>query len=107
MVPLRSAGDVYVDLIVASLALESEAIDRAIAVPIGDAQVRFATAEDLILHKIVSERPRDLEDLVGIVRRRAGALDLEYLRPRIAELSQALSRPGMLQEFEQLLRPTP
>ena len=68
-------------------------------------KVRFMTAEDLILHKIVSERPRDHEDIVGIMRRQSGALDLSYLRPRILELARALSRPDMIEEFEALLRP--
>ena len=105
VVPIESATGVCVDLIVASLSLEFEAIARAVTLTIGGTPVRFATAEDLILHKIVSERSRDHEDVAGIVRRQAGALDLEYLRPRISELARALQRPDMLKEFEQLVRP--
>ena len=103
VVPLESAEGVRIDMVIARLALEHEAIARARTVRIMDIEVRFATAEDLILHKIISERSRDLEDVEGIVRRQRGALDLEYLRPRIRQLSNALQRPEMVTEFERLL----
>lgn len=55
--------------------------------------VRFATAEDLILLKIVSQRPRDRADVQGVARRQGRRLDLDYLEPRIEELARLLDRP--------------
>lgn len=106
VVPLESSEGVQIDMVIARHPVEDEAISRAIEIPVGDAKVRFATAEDLILHKIVSERSRDLEDVEGIVRRQRGRLDLDYLRPRIRALANTLERPQMLTEFERLLSPT-
>ncbi len=103
VIPMESSEGVRIDLVIAHLSLEHEAIARAIRIPVAGTSVRFATAEDLILHKIVSERARDLEDVEGIVIRQRGKLDLEYLRPRIRVLSETLRRPGILIEFERLL----
>lgn len=103
VVPMESSDGIRIDMVIARLSLEDEAIARAVEIPVGDARVRFATAEDLILHKIVSERARDLEDVEGIVRRQRGKLDLDYLRPRIRLLSETMQRPQMLTEFERLL----
>lgn len=103
VVPIVSANGVLVDLMLARVAFEHEAIARAHALPVGGRLVRFATAEDLILQKIVSERLRDREDIEGIVRRQRGKLDLEYLRPRVRVLAVALERPHLLEELERLL----
>ncbi len=104
VVPMESSVGVRVDLVIAALDYELEAISRAAVLDIQGHSVRFATAEDLILHKIVSERARDAEDIEGIVARQRGKLDLDYLRPRVASLAQALERPQMLAEFERLVR---
>jgi hypothetical protein len=93
VLPLESHAGVRIDLIFGLLPFEHEAIRRAVAVPVGDALIRFCTAEDLILHKIVSERPQDQADVRGVVRRRLEILDLTYLEPRIAELARLLDRP--------------
>lgn len=103
VVPLQSADGVRVDLVLARLPLEEEGIRRGVDVPVGEAVIRFATAEDLILHKVVSERPRGREDIEGIVRRQKGRLDREYLKPRIALVAPALQRPGLVAEIETLL----
>ncbi|MCC6651957.1 MAG: nucleotidyltransferase [Candidatus Eisenbacteria bacterium] len=103
VVPITSVNGVLVDLMIARLAFEHDAIARAHSLPVGGRLVRFATAEDLILQKIVSERLRDREDIEGIVRRQRGKLDLEYLRPRVRALAVALERPNLLEELERLL----
>jgi len=104
VVPLESADGVRIDVVLARLAFEEEAIRRGVEVSLEGNPIRFVTAEDLILYKIVSERPRDREDVEGIVRRQAGRIDLEYLRPRIITLSLGLQRPNLVTEFEQLIR---
>ena len=71
---------IRVDLIFSSTPYEAEAIARARRVNVGEALVPFATAEDLILHKLFAGRPRDIDDAVGVVRRRGTELDWKYLR---------------------------
>jgi predicted nucleotidyltransferase len=82
------------------LQYEREAIERAVEITVAGAKVRFCAPEDLILHKIISERSRDLEDARKVVRRRLKSLDLAYLEPRIHELSRTLERPEILRIWE-------
>ncbi|OFV88348.1 MAG: hypothetical protein A2V74_03920 [Acidobacteria bacterium RBG_16_70_10] len=100
VLPLSSHEGVRVDLIFGLLPFEEEAIRRAVVVPVAGVPVRFCTAEDLILHKITSERDRDLSDARGIVLRRLHELDLDYLEPRVAELSRHLERPEIRERWE-------
>lgn len=95
VLPLESEAGVRIDVIFGLLPFEEEAIGRAVLVPVAGSPVRFCTAEDLILHKIVSERPQDRSDVRGIVRRRLPSLDLGYLEPRIGELARLLDRPDI------------
>lgn len=81
------AGGVRIDLIRAGLPYEEEAIRRARLLELGGARVRVASAEDLILHKLASERARDRGDVAGVIRRKRGALERTYLDPPGPELS--------------------
>jgi hypothetical protein len=93
VLPLRGQGGVRIDMIFGMLPFEEGAIRRAVRKKIAGVEVPVCTAEDLILHKIISDRARDLEDVEGILRRRFGVLDLPYVEPRIAELAALLDRP--------------
>jgi hypothetical protein len=94
--PLESEGGVLIDLIFGFLPFEKEAIDRAVGIQVCGISVRFCTPEDLILHKIISERKRDLDDASGVIIRQLKRLDFSYLEPRIRELAEALERPEIL-----------
>jgi hypothetical protein len=67
------------DLIFSTTPYEAQAIDRAVLVDVGSRVIPFASAEDLVLHKLFAGRPRDLEDAAGVVRRKGPQLDWEYL----------------------------
>ncbi len=73
----RATG-LRVDLVFSFTPYEAEAIGRAVPVLLEGVQVRFASAEDLIIHKLVAGRPRDIEDVMGILARRP-SLDELYL----------------------------
>lgn len=92
IVPVASSAGIRIDLVLAGLAYEEAAVRRAVGVVVGGKSVRICTAEDLILHKLASERPRDREDVEGIILRQGGALDRAYLDPLVAELAIALER---------------
>ena len=100
VLPLQSARGERIDVVFGMLPFEEEAIRRAVTVRVAGADVRFCTAEDLVLHKIVSERERDLNDARAITRRRLAQLDLAYLEPRIEELSQGLERPEITARWQ-------
>jgi hypothetical protein len=68
-----------VDFIFSTTEYEAQAIGRAVTVGVGGVDVPFASAEDLLLHKLFAGRPRDLEDASGIVRRKGTELDWAYI----------------------------
>lgn len=95
---------VAADLVLASLPYESAAIRRALDIEIGGRVVKVCSPEDLILHKIVSERQRDQEDVRGVILRQAASLDRRYLEPKLKELAEALARPGIWELYQNSLK---
>jgi len=102
VLPMKSKDGVRVDLIIGRLPYEKEAIERSVEIIIKGVPVRFCTPEDLILHKIISEREKDINDIRGIAAHCIKKLDLEYLDPRIRELSSAMERPQILELWNEL-----
>ncbi len=81
-----------VDFILSFSPFEQLAISRARKVRMGDAELRFASLEDLIIHKIIAGRARDLEDVKGILLKNPAA-DLPYIRHWLAEFTAATNEP--------------
>lgn len=48
--------------------------------------VRICSPEDLIIHKIISERPRDREEVKGIIQAMGKELDRQFLDRMIRSL---------------------
>ena len=95
-----------VDIIFSQTPYEREAIGRAIAIDVGGTSVPFASAEDLVLHKLFAGRPRDIEDAEGIVRRKGRDLDWAYIRRWAMEFSEVPGREGMPDLVDELERGT-
>jgi Nucleotidyl transferase of unknown function (DUF2204) len=89
VLPVRTAAEVPVDFVLAALPFELEAIRRARLVAVEGTGVPICAPEDLVVHKIVSERPRDLEDVVGVLRRQKD-LDRSGLDRTIGALASDL-----------------
>lgn len=97
----RRSG-VRVDLIFSSTEYEGQAIARAEPIETGAGTVAFATAEDLIIHKLFAGRPRDIEDAAGVVRRKGGGLDWDYLRVWASTFAEIPGREEMPDQIEWL-----
>ncbi len=95
VLPMQAKNDVRIDVIFGALPFELDAVKRAIKINIDNTPVSFCSPEDLILLKIFSKRTKDLEDIRGIVKTRLNKLDMEYLEPRITELSTLLDDPDI------------
>ncbi len=81
-------ADLRVDLIFSFTPYEQLAISRSRAVKVGAAEVRFASLEDLVIHKVIAGRARDLEDVKGVLLRNPYA-DVAYIRHWLGEFSAA------------------
>ncbi|HLF13794.1 MAG TPA: nucleotidyl transferase AbiEii/AbiGii toxin family protein [Bacteroidota bacterium] len=88
---VEKASGIRVDLIFSFSEYEREALRRAISVPLGERMVRFVSVEDLIIHKLVAGRPRDLEDVRGILAR-SPRTDDAYLEKWLRSLGKTLDR---------------
>ncbi|ALA57271.1 nucleotidyltransferase [Nitrospira moscoviensis] len=99
---LDPATGIRIDFIFSFTPYERQAIDRAARISISHAQVRFATPEDLIVHKMLAARPRDHEDVTGILLKQPH-LDLAYVRHWLVEFAAATSQP-LVKQFETLVK---
>ena len=70
---------IRVDFIFSTTTYERQAMNRAVQVMLEGTPVPFASAEDLIIHKLFAGRPRDVEDALGVARRQQEKLDWRYL----------------------------
>jgi hypothetical protein len=60
--------------------------------------------EDLILHKLFAGRPRDLEDVSGIVLRQRGKLDWDYVKQWAGEFKTVPGREELPDQVAELRR---
>jgi hypothetical protein len=88
---------IRMDFIFSHSAYERQAMGRVRRVEIGKASVRFAAPEDVIVHKVIAGRPRDLEDVRSILLKNPD-VNREYIRHWLAEFDRSL-RESYLQTF--------
>ena len=104
VLPLVHISSAQVDLIFAGIPYEQRAIERARPVPVGEAEARIAPPEDVIVHKVISSRPRDYEDVVGIIRRQGPRLDREYLDKTVRVFAVELEDNEIWERYQRAWR---
>ncbi len=97
---LEPNSGIRMDFIFSFSAYEQQAMERVRRVPIGKAEVRFASVEDLIIHKIIAGRPRDLEDARSILLKNHN-IDVPYIHRWLEEFDHSLNE-AFEQRFEEL-----
>jgi predicted nucleotidyltransferase len=68
---------------------ERQAIERAKDIKLGRTSVRFASLEDLVIHKVIAGRARDLEDVRSVLLKNL-RYDSQYIEKWLAEFDQSL-----------------
>jgi hypothetical protein len=101
---LHEASGTPVDVILAGPGLEIEFMARARPVDLGGLMVPLISPEDLLVTKILAGRPKDLEDVGGVLAEQGGRLDVGRVRSVLGLLEQALDRRDLLPELEAALR---
>ena len=104
VLPLKTSQGVSVDVIFGQLPYEERAIQRAARERVQGGEIRVCQPEDLIIHKLVSERPKDRDDVRGIIQQQAQRLDRAYLDPQVLALAKGLERPDIEAWYEQCWR---
>ena len=93
---------IRIDFILSNTPYEQQALKRARSVRLGQTDVCFATPEDLIIHKIIAGRPRDLEDVKSVLVKNRG-LDDSYIRDWLGRFGSELGQ-SLIARFDQALR---
>lgn len=93
---------IRVDFIFSFTPYERLAISRSKTVLLEGIDVMFASAEDLIIHKVFAGRPRDLEDVKSILLKNPG-MDKEYIKKWLTEFEKSPEKEGLVKAFENAL----
>ena len=97
----QTGTGVGVDIVLAGLAYEARAIERASFWDIGGgARLRTCSAEDLLVMKSFAGRDKDWADVTGILERQGPRLDLEMVRRELAPLVAAKEEPDLMAQLE-------
>jgi predicted nucleotidyltransferase len=67
-------------------------MERTRKVDIGNVSVKYAALEDVIIHKMIAGRPRDLEDVRLMLEKNPDA-DFQYLILWLSEFERELGVP--------------
>lgn len=95
---------VDVDLSIAWLPFELDALSAAEFAEVAGVRVAVARAEDLIVYKAVAFRPQDQQDIERLLVLHGHAVDLTRIRRLVAEFGLALDDPGRIDALEQIIR---
>lgn len=96
----EDATGIRVDFVFSFTPYEQQAIARAVPVRIGAADVRFAAMEDVVIHKVFAGRPRDEDDVRGMLLRNPN-YDRPYVEQWLRQFDAALAR-NLFERFQQL-----
>ncbi|MBE0713707.1 MAG: nucleotidyl transferase AbiEii/AbiGii toxin family protein, partial [Candidatus Aminicenantes bacterium] len=97
----ESKSGIRVDFVFSFSPFEREAIARARVLRYDEVPVRFASLEDLIIHKVVAGRARDIEDVKAILLKNPD-YDNKYIRSWLADFEKSLEEKP-LQKFEEIV----
>jgi hypothetical protein len=93
ILPLRHrVTGVKIDLSLGMSGFEQQLIDRSEFIDIGTQSIRVATAEDLLVMKLLAGRPRDQQDAAGIAIVRGASLDWDYCLNTARQLGEAVDQ---------------
>ena len=97
---LEPETGIRIDFIFSFSSYEKQAFKRVKRIRMGKANVCFASVEDLVIHKIVAGRPRDIED-VTIILTKEQNIDSDYIHQWLEQFDRSLSQ-SFLTCFEEL-----
>jgi predicted nucleotidyltransferase len=82
-------SSIRIDFIFSYSLYERQAIERAKDIKLGRSLVRFASLEDLVIHKVIAGRARDLEDVKSILIKNP-KYDSDYIEKWLGAFDRSL-----------------
>lgn len=98
----QSSG-IDVDISFGALPFEQECIARGKWMTVSGIRMKLPTPEDLVIMKAVAHRPRDLEDIDGILGGYP-KVDTERIRHWVGQFGAVLEMPELLGDLDKLLQ---
>ncbi len=100
----HAESGVDVDVSIAWLPFELEAIRASENLLLAGTAVPVARAEDLVIYKSVAWRPQDQQDVERLLTLHGRAMDLARVTRIVAELGAALDEPERIRALEEIMR---
>lgn len=101
----HEASGIDIDVILGSLSFEEAAVGRSQRHALGGLMLRLPRVEDLLVMKAVAGRPKDIQDMEGLLAANPD-LDVAFVRRWVREFATAMSMPSLLDELEKVLART-
>jgi hypothetical protein len=98
----HASSGIDLDVTFGGLPFEESAIEKSQAHDIGGISVRLPRVEDLLVMKAIARRPKDIEDIRGLLEAHPGA-DFAAARRWVREFATAMSMSDILEDFDKLL----
>jgi hypothetical protein len=103
---LQSSDGIGIDVALGGLPYEGLVVTRATSFEfLPELSLLTCSAEDLVVLKAFADRPRDWDDVAGVVIRQ-GSMDWDYIETQIRPLAEAKESPQILDRLTQLRRQT-
>jgi hypothetical protein len=100
---MRDNHGIPIDASLAAMPYELEVIARATLESIRPGiSIRLCGASDLVIMKAFANRPRDWQDIRGILIRSNPRLDREFIRAEVSILADLKEEPEIMEQLEQL-----
>ena len=94
---------IRVDFIFSFTEYEAQAIKRTKKVLMNGYLVKFASCEDVIIHKMIAARAVDEEDVKNILIKNKNLIDFKYIKRWLSEFSKLSEHKDILVRFNDLL----
>jgi predicted nucleotidyltransferase len=88
---IDAPSGIRVDFIFSNSPYERQAIERARPIKFGKTDVKFAALEDVVIHKIIAARARDIEDIRCILLKNPD-YDSRYIEKWLEEFDTSLGK---------------
>lgn len=95
-------SQIDIDVILGGLPFEEDAVTNGKRYLIGGVSVRLPKVEDLMIMKAVAHRPRDLQDIEGLLQAHPN-LDLQSVRQWVREFASVTAMSDLIDDFDKLL----
>jgi len=95
---------IRVDFIFSFSEYERQSLKRTRQVKIDDYPVKFASCEDVIIHKMVAGRAIDEEDVRSMIVKNKKSINLKYVRKWLSEFGNFPEHQQILERFNNMLK---